>query len=163
MDKAITSLLKGTVEQRTVVGPLVQQLVSLGWDISQMVFGKKEWRIPKTPSEATKREKGHSFSGFPVDIAVFDKIENCGDPSHILFIIECKRQEEKAGVAQLEAYFVGEPHAQLGIWTNNAEETAQGVFLYRGAEGRAILKRSCLKSLPRPGEALLPDSHHEIL
>ncbi len=158
MDKAITSLLKGTVEQRTVVGPLVQQLVSLGWDISQMVFGKKEWRIPKTPSEATKREKGHSFSGFPVDIAVFDKIENCGDPSHILFIVECKRQEEKAGVAQLEAYFVGEPHAQLGIWTNNAEKTAQGVFLYRGAEGRAILKRSCLKSLPRPGEAILPDS-----
>ena len=53
---------------------------------------------------------------------------------------------------------MGEPHAQLGIWANNAEETAQGVFLYRGAEGRAILKRSSLKSLPRSGEAILPDS-----
>ena len=123
-----------------------------------MVFGKKEWRIPKSPSEATKREKGNAYAGFPVDIAVFDNIENCGDPSHILFIIECKRREERAGVSQLEAYFVGEPHAHLGIWVNNAEESAQGVFLYRGTDGRAILKRSSLKSLPLPGEAIAPDS-----
>lgn len=142
MNEKISDLLKRTVEQQTVVGPLVQRLVSLGWEVGQMVFGKKEWRIPKSPSEATKREKGNAYAGFPVDIAVFDNIENCGDPSHILFIIECKRREERAGVSQLEAYFVGEPHAHLGIWVNNAEESAQGVFLYRGTDGRAILKRS---------------------
>ena len=158
VEDSIDTLLKHTAEQQTVVGPLVRMLISLGWELGQMIFGKKEWRIPKSPSEATKREKGRSFSGFPVDIAVFDSVENCGDPSHVLFIVECKRHEERAGVSQLEAYFVGEPHAQLGIWANSADESSQGVFLYRGTEGRAILKRSNLRSLPIPGEAIAPDS-----
>ena len=158
VEDSIDALLKHTPEQQTVVGPLVRMLISLGWELGQMIFGKKEWRIPKSPSEATKREKVHSFSGFPVDIAVFDSVENCGDPSHILFIVECKRKDERAGVTQLEAYFVGEPHAQLGIWANSADKSSQGVFLYRGMEGRAILKRASLSSLPIPGEAIAPDS-----
>ena len=82
----IRVLLKGTPEQQTVVGPLVQHLLTLGWTLDQMVFGKKEWRIPKSPSEATRREKGHSYAGFPVDIAVFDSPKTCGDPAHILFL-----------------------------------------------------------------------------
>ena len=53
----IRVLLKGTPEQQTVVGPLVQHLLTLGWTLDQMVFGKKEWRIPKSPSEAKRREK----------------------------------------------------------------------------------------------------------
>ena len=72
----IADMLKNTKEQQTVVGPLVRCLKELGWKTEQMVFGKKEWRVPKSPSEATKREKGHAFNGFPVDIAVFDSIEN---------------------------------------------------------------------------------------
>jgi len=150
----IAKQLKNTPEQQLVVGPLVNQLISIGWDLDQIIFGKKEWRIPKTPSEATKREKGHSFSGFPVDIAVFDDAKNCGDPTHILFILECKQPDEQAGVMQLESYFVGEPHALLGVWANNADTSAQGVFLYRGAEGRAILKKAELSHLPRPGETI---------
>lgn len=157
-EDVVQPLLKHTGEQRTVVGPLVRTLLSRGWELGQMVFGKKEWRIPKSPSEATKREKKRSFSGFPVDIAVFDSVENCGDPSHILFIVECKRHDERAGVSQLEAYFVGEPHAQLGIWANDADESSQGVFLYRGTDGRAILKRSSLKNMPSPGEDIAPDA-----
>ena len=149
--------LKRTPEQQTVVGPLVQHLTTLGWTIEQMVFGKKEWRIPKTPSEATRREKGASYSGFPVDIAVFDSPESCGDPAHILFLIECKQGSEQAGVSQLEAYFVGEPHAQLGVWANSADPSAQGVFLYRGSKGRAILKRAELVHIPSPGDPIAPD------
>ena len=90
----VVTALKETEEQIRVVGPLVNFLVSRGWKVGQMIFGKTEWRIPKTPSEATKREKGQSFAGFPVDIAVFDGEIHRGDPNHLLFIVECKNAQE---------------------------------------------------------------------
>lgn len=154
--KDVAPLLRTTPEQADVVGPLVHLLVTRGWRPEQMVFGKTEWRIPKTPSEATKREKGNAFSGFPVDIAVFDSPENHRDPNHLLFIVECKPPTEKAGVSQLEAYFVGEPHASLGVWTNHAEPAGKAVFLYREPDGRVLLKRFELQRLPRPDEAIEP-------
>ena len=156
-DDEIAALLKNTVEQKTVVGPLVRKLIAAGWSLGQMIFGKKEWKVPKTPSEATKREKGRAFSGFPVDIAVFDSSETVGDPAHILFIIECKQEGDTGGVSQLESYFVGEPHAKLGIWTNSADETAPGVFLYRADDGSFILKKAPVGSFPRPGDAIAPE------
>jgi type I restriction enzyme M protein len=54
----IAARLKATPEQQQVVGPLVAYLVERGWALGQMIFGKSEWRIPKSPSEQTKREKG---------------------------------------------------------------------------------------------------------
>jgi len=122
----VFAVLTETKEQYGVVGPLVDLLVSRGWKVGQMIFGKTEWRIPKTPSEATKREKGQSFAGFPVDIAVFDGEIHRGDPNHLLFIVECKQPNEKAGVSQLESYFVGEPHASLGVWVNTPDAAAKG-------------------------------------
>lgn len=157
-EKKIFALLKDIPEQRNVTGPIVAYLVSIGWKLEQMVFGKKEWRVPKSPSEATKREKCRSFSGFPVDIAVFDQEEFVGDPSHLLFVIECKQPTEEAGVSQMESYYVGEPHASLGVWVNNADPNAEGVFLYRAKDGSAIMRRRALRRLPRPGEAIAPDS-----
>ena len=62
---AIDDRLKDTDEQRTVVGPLVHYLVDNGWDLEQIIFGKIEWRVPKSPSQATLRERGHAFDGFP--------------------------------------------------------------------------------------------------
>lgn len=153
----ITSKLKGGPEQQMVVGPLVAHLVKIGWHLDQIVFGKHEWRVPTSPSEATKREKGQSFSGFPVDIAVFDSAKNVGDPRHLLFMIECKQPTELAGVSQLESYFVGEPHTQLGVWANSHEPSASGAFLYRKPDGRILLKRQKLGDLPRPGEAIKPE------
>jgi hypothetical protein len=66
----ISSKLKGTPEQKLVVGPLVYELTKIGWNLKQIIFGKKEWLVPKRPSEATKRKKNYQFDGFPVDIAV---------------------------------------------------------------------------------------------
>lgn len=157
IDQAILDSLKNTQEQRLVVGPLVSLLVSSGWELGQIIYGKHEWRIPKTPSQATKREKKQSFEGFPVDIAVFDSSAHVGNPRHLLFIIECKQPTESAGVSQLEAYFVGEPHARLGIWANNAEPSASAVFLYRQSE-RALIKRCHVKDMPRPGEPIKPNA-----
>ena len=99
-------LKKRSPEQELVVGPLVEYLCSkLEWDINQIAFGRKEWRVPKSPSEATKREKGEHFDGFPVDIAVFDSVQRFGDPKHLLFMIECKQPTEEAGVSRVRTTF----------------------------------------------------------
>ena len=153
---AIRRQLKDGPEQRKVVGPLVARLVDIGWDLRQIVFGHGEWRVPKSPSEATRRERQNAFVGFPVDIAVFDDPDNTGDPRHLLFIIECKQPTDTAGVAQLESYFVGEPHVQLGVWANNPTPAAKAVFIYRKTDGRILLKRQTVADLPRPGEAIGP-------
>ncbi len=153
----IRSALKNTTEQRQVVGPLVEYLCGIGWAIEQIIFGKSEWRVPKTPSEQTKREKGQSYSGFPVDIAVFDDPRHIGDFRHLLFLVECKQPNEQAGVSQLEAYFVGEPHVRLGVWANDPQPSAQGAFIYRQPDGRMLPKRRPIGDLPRPGEAIKPE------
>ena len=44
--------------------------------------------MPKSPSEATERERGNSFQGFPVDIALFDSVKNIGKPKHLVFVVE---------------------------------------------------------------------------
>ena len=114
--------------------------------------------MPKSPSEATKREKHTSFNGFPVDIAVFDDPSNVGDPRHLLFIVECKQPTEAAGVSQLESYFVGEPHVRLGVWSNDPTPGAPAIFVYRMSDGRMLLKRQNVSDLPRPGEAIRPET-----
>ena len=154
----VSVLLKDIPEQQKVTGPLVEYLRSIGWHLDQMVFGKKEWRVPKSPSEATKREKGRAYSGFPVDIAVFDSVETANDPAHLLFLIECKQPDEKAGITQMESYYVGEPHANLGVWINNPDPHAEGAFLYRARDGRAIIRRRAVSKLPRPGGTIAPDA-----
>ena len=158
IDPAITDRLKDTPEQQFVVGPLVQYLIDQGWKLEQVVFGKKEWLVPKSPSEQTNREKGRRYKGFPVDIAVFDATKTVRDPRHLLFVIECKQPDENAGVAQLEGYFVGEPHVKLGIWANSAEPSARGAFIYRNSDGGMLLKRRHINDLPSPGEAIEPEA-----
>ena len=159
LEALIAEKLQDTKEQRQVVGGLIEYLCELGWKLDQIVFGKSEWRVPKSPSEATKREKGRSYQGFPVDVAVFDSLEYMGDPHHLLFVIECKQPNENAGISQLEAYFVGEPHTSLGVWVNSPDPSAPAVFVYRKKDGTMLLKRRSVKDLPRPGEAIGPDTH----
>ena len=118
----IEDKLKPGKEQKEVVGPIVEALLKKGWELSQIVFGKKEWKVPKTPSEASKRESGQSFDFFPVDIAVFESPELCNDYRHLLFIVECKQPDITVGVSQLETYLSLEPHVKLGIWVNSPKE-----------------------------------------
>lgn len=156
INEEIRKRLKRTKEQLLVVGPLVQYLTELGWSLEQIVFGKKEWRVPKTPSEASKREKGHSYDGFPCDIVVFDSPRHVGDYRHVLFVMECKQPDEEAGVSQLETYLSNEPHARLGVWANCPDRTAPATFLYRHPSGRMTRKRRSIADLPRPGEKIGP-------
>jgi type I restriction enzyme M protein len=153
----IINRLKNTPEQLLVVGPLVRYLTSIGWNLEQIFFGRHEWLVPKNPSESTKREKGRSYSGFPVDIAVFDDPLNVSDPRHLLFMIECKQPTESAGITQLEDYFGLEPQSKLGIWANNPDHSAPSTFLYREPNGIILIKRQLVADIPRPHEPIEPE------
>ena len=158
MKNDILALLKDGPEQRLVVGPIVERLVNLGWNQKQIIFGKNEWKIPKTPSEASKREKNTSFEYFPVDIAVFDSVETTGDYRHLLFIIECKQPDIDVGLQQLETYLGLEPHVKLGIWTNSADISAKTLFVYKDGKGLSYPKKCTVKDIPSFGSEISPVS-----
>lgn len=152
---AVEAKLKSrSPEQALVVGPLARFLISIGWDIEQMMFGRKEWRVPKSPSEAHKREKGESFDGFPCDITVFDSPKRVGDAKHVIAVIECKQPNEEAGISELEQQMSNEPHVKFGAWCNSADPSARAVFVYREASGHLLRKRKVVRDLPHPGEKI---------
>ena len=153
----VAARLQATKEQREVVGPLVEYLRQRGWSLDHLVFGRSEWRVPRSPSEATKREKGGTFRGWPVDIAAFDLSGDGVDPSDLQILIECKEPEESAGVGQLEVYMAREPHVPLGIWTNTADPSGPATFVYRLPDGSFARRRQLLRALPEPGDKVSPD------
>jgi type I restriction enzyme M protein len=154
LDGRIQAKLKAGPEQSDVVGPIVRLLLAKGWELDQIRFGKEEWRVPKTPSEATRREKHQAFNGFPCDIAVFDSPKRRDDPHHLLMIIETKVPDETAGVSELERYISLEPYVRVGIWTNTADPTTDAVFAYRSANGGFERRRRPLADIPAPGEPI---------
>ena len=158
MKETILNLLKDGPEQKLVVGPIVERLVNLGWNQNQIIFGKNEWKIPKTPSEASKREKNTSFDYFPVDIAVFDSVETTGDYRHLLFIIECKQPDIDVGLQQLETYLGLEPHVKLGIWANSVDVSAKTLFVYKDSKGLSYPKKCTVKDIPSFGATISPES-----
>lgn len=157
MRPEVAKNLKNGPEQQLVVGPLVEILLDRGWNLNQIFFGKKEWKVPKNPSEASKRELGRSFAGFPVDIAVFDKVENTGDYRHILFIVECKKPGVNVGQEQLELYLSLETHVKLGILANNAELGSSAMFVFKNANGFHIPQEKTINDIPYLGDSLTPD------
>ena len=100
--------------------PLIDKLVEMGWDINQMQYNP-EWFVPKSPSEASKREKKTKFNGFPIDLVIFDDAANYGDYRHIAIIVETKKPNVGEGLNQLEIYMGLEPYAKMGIWTNGKD------------------------------------------
>lgn len=136
------------LEHEDVRLPLISKLESLGWKSEQMLYSP-EWRVPKTPSEATKREKGQSFHGFPVDLVIFDEPDNRGSWQHVAILFETKEPKEKAGLSQLQRVMSCEPTAMLGVWTNGASVTR----VRRTADGKFKVERDV--DLPRPGEELI--------
>lgn len=158
LTQAIADKLRDGVEQQQVVGPLVARLVDLGWDLNQIIFGKKEWRVPKAPAESNKREKGRDFDGFPVDIAVFSDVKHTGDYRHLLLIIECKQPKIDVGLQQIETYLGLEPHVKLGVWANLPDEAAPALFIYKSTKGIQVPQKRTIKDLPSPGQKIDPQS-----
>lgn len=145
-------------EHHLVRIPVLEKLVKLKWEREQIICpsedsSDKEWRVPKSPSEAANREARRSFKGYPVDIAIFDSIEYAGEYEHIQIIIECKEPEKENGISQLKIYLGLEPHARLGVWTNGKE--CVRIYKLPTAGKFKVIEHS---SLPKPSENLIfPD------
>ncbi|EGR1174439.1 N-6 DNA methylase [Vibrio parahaemolyticus] len=136
--------------------PLIDQLIKLGWDKNQLQY-EPEWRVPKTPSEASKRELGQSFKSFPIDVAIFDHPSHVGDYEHLQIIIETKAPDRKEGINQLKIYMSLEPHVLLGIWTNGSDTT----LVFRTPDGKFDITENA--SLPKPTDSLIRSSESKLL
>lgn len=136
--------------------PLLEELEKKGWKKEQIIHNP-EWLVPKTPSEASKREAGHKFNGFPVDVAIFDSIENTGEWEHIQIIFETKAPDLTTGLSQLEIYMSLEPRVIVGYWTNGTEI----VGLYRTPEGKFVQKNN--DSIPSPNDNIIVPSVNPLM
>lgn len=131
--------------------PVLEALLVLGWERSQIQCppDDREWRVPKNPSSAAAREKGRSFDGYPVDIALFDSSAGKGDWRHANVIIECKTPGDSSGLSELETYMGLEPKVRLGVLTDGARVTR----VYKLPSGEFSVEES--STLPAPGDNLI--------
>lgn len=97
--------------------PVIEALRVLGWTDTQMQW-QPEWRVPQSPSEASKREGKHGFSGWPVDLVLFEDTDLPNDWQNVLGIFEFKKPSLDEGISQLEIYLAREPRARFGVWSN---------------------------------------------
>lgn len=135
-------------EHVKVRAPFLEKLKAAGWKDGQVQW-KPEWRVPKTPHDASKREAGQSFDGYPVDVAIFDDVDHTGEYGHVLIIGETKQPTINAGVEQLKTYMLHEPNARLGIWTNGNSQA----LVYRTADGGFYIDRAPQR-IPGPNDSI---------
>lgn len=134
-------------EDTWVRQPIIKRLLEHGWLSGQLQWAP-EWRVPKAPHEAAKREAGKSFDGWPVDLALFDSEEHAGQWEHIAGIFEFKAPDEEAGRSQLEIYLAREPRAKYGYWTNGTKSVA----VYKLPDGNFEARYGA--HVPTPGDNL---------
>ena len=115
--------MAGGPEHEQVRLPLVQQLLNLGWS-EQQVQWHPEWRVPRSPSEHSRREAGQNYQGFPVDIVIWESDALREDPDAVLIIFETKKPTAAEGLKQLENYLSLEYTAKMGFWTNGTKTLA---------------------------------------
>ncbi|GAB6059282.1 HsdM family class I SAM-dependent methyltransferase [Desulfonatronum parangueonense] len=142
-------------EHSNVRLPLVEKLIKLGWDKNQILFAP-EWRIPKNPSEASRREKGQSFKSFPIDLAIFDHPSHVGEYHHLQIIFETKAPTINEGLNQLEIYMSLEPHVLLGVWTNGTDIS----LVYRTPDGKFNIEKH--GRLPKPTDSLIKATERRL-
>lgn len=129
-------------EERDATQPLIFYLTQrLGWDPKQ-IMTRPQWRVPKTPSASRS-------AGYPVDVAIFESAESCGDPDRIRIICECKAPDLETGIGELKTYLGLEPEARLGIWFNGQKHA----LVYKMAHGFQVDDNS---RIPRPFDPLSP-------
>lgn len=132
-------------EHQQVRLPVIESLVNAGWKPGQLQW-QPEWRVPRAPHDAAKREAGSSFSGWPVDLVLFEDDQHAGSWEHVVIVFEFKAPSLNEGLSQLEIYLNREPRARMGYWTNGTED----VRVYRLADG--TFKHLRGHGLPQPGE-----------
>lgn len=134
-------------EHEQVRLPVIEALKVLGWTSRQMQW-KPEWRVPSAPNEATKRESGRTFSGWPVDLVLFEDSDAATDWQNVLGLFEFKAPNLTKGVSQLEIYLAREPRARFGVWSNG---TASAI-VWKLPDGTFKTTRRKDLQLPKPGD-----------
>lgn len=142
-------------EHQQVRLPVIEELVRAGWDRAQLQW-EPEWRVPKSPHDASSRELGRSFASWPVDLAIFEDSSTVGSWEHVLIICEFKAPNVDAGVSQLETYLAREPRARMGYWTNGADD----VRVYKLPDGGFLHQRG--RGIPQPGDDLTKASKEPL-
>lgn len=134
-------------EHSQVRQPIIDALLHAGWGREQLQW-QPEWRVPKTPHDAAKRERNSSFEGWPVDLVIFDDARAAGDWRNVAIICEFKQPKLDDGISQLEIYLQREPRAKMGFWSNGTKH----VRVYKLADGNFSHEFS--RGLPLPNEQL---------
>jgi hypothetical protein len=100
----------------------IGKLVDLGWPEDRLQW-KPEWRVPDTPHDLTKRERGQQYAhcGY-ADLVTF--ADNSGEAHALQVIFEFKAADIDAGRQQLIRYLSNEPMAKMGFWSNGSKHLA---------------------------------------
>ncbi|MBA2670998.1 MAG: restriction endonuclease subunit M [Gemmatimonadetes bacterium] len=140
-------------EERGLSGPeeavrqrVITNLKAVGWKESRLRY-KPEWRVPDTPHDLTKRERGQRFSACGrADLVAF--ADDSGEPHALQVIFEFKEPTIEAGLHQLQRYLASEPVVRMGYWTNGTESIA----VYKSHSNDWITVPGA--PLPHPGDDL---------
>ena len=111
-----------TGKEEAVRQKVLSELKRLGWKDSRLQW-KPEWRVPGTPHDLTKRERGQKFAACGrADLVAF--ADDSGQPHALQVIFEFKEPSIEAGRQQLQRYLASEPVVRLGYWTNGTKSLA---------------------------------------
>jgi type I restriction enzyme M protein len=140
-------------ELRGLTGPeeavrqrVIKELKALGWKDTRLRW-KPEWRVPDTPHDLTKRERGQRFKACGrADLVAF--ADDSGAPHALQVIFEFKEPTIDAGLGQLQRYLASEPVVRMGYWTNGTDSIA----VYKSHSNDWITVPNA--PLPHPGDDL---------
>lgn len=131
---------------------VVAELKRIGWKESRLQWSP-EWRVPDTPHDLTKRERGQSFKSCGrTDLVAF--ADDSGQPHALQVIFEFKEPTIEQGRDQLIRYLASEPVVRMGYWTNGTASLA----VYKSHTNDWIQVKDA--PLPHPGDDLTAPPQH---
>ena len=143
---------KGMGPEEVVRQNVVAELKRLGWKESRLQWSP-EWRVPDTPHDLTKRERGQSFKACGrADLVAF--ADDSGQPHALQVIFEFKEPTVDKGRHQLMRYLASEPVVRMGYWTNGTSSLA----VYKSHTADWIEVKDA--PLPHPGDDLTAPPEH---
>lgn len=108
-------------------------------------YGYPKNHIQVHPQFFIKSRPSDKYESYPLDIAIFKSDKKT--PDNLYIIIECKRNDQKEGLDQLEKY-LALSNAQLGVWYNGKDAP---IYLRKIIESSGI-RFEVLPNIPLFGE-----------
>lgn len=131
---------------------VIEKLKALGWKEHRLQW-KPEWRVPDTPHDFTKRERGQRYAICgSADLVAF--ADDSGEPHALQVIFEFKEPTIEKGRDQLIRYLASEPVVRMGYWTNGTRSLA----VYKSHSNDWIEVEDA--PLPQPGDDLTAPPTH---